>query len=332
MSSTDGPLEPCEGTGWWATASGPAPRRSDPRPAGTASRARGSRCASASCARTACRHPEECSSRSSAWLGRSSVTDTRLRSSRPEKCREAAAESASGGRSGSASTALSRRWRPTRLPPPARCGRSAEGASTFCICMSRWRRASQSPCSSPTPHQWSAPSTPPVTARHTDGWLPCCVASRAGSRFASPFPNRRRSWPSSISAVPTSFSSTESTSAATEAPAGRGAGLTILFLGRHEPRKGLDVLLDALPLLPRCVTVRVAGNGPATARLRERHRGDERIRWLGRSPRPTRSANSTPRPSCARRRVMANRSGWFCLRPWPRAHRSSPATSPATDP
>jgi phosphatidylinositol alpha-mannosyltransferase len=66
------------------------------------------------------------------------------------------------------------------------------------------------------------------------------------------------------------------------APAAGRAGLTILFLGRHEPRKGLDVLLDALPLLPRCVSVRVAGSGPVTARLRERHRGDERIRWLGR--------------------------------------------------
>lgn len=66
------------------------------------------------------------------------------------------------------------------------------------------------------------------------------------------------------------------------APAVEAAGMRVLFLGRHEPRKGLDVLLDALPLLPRCVSVRVAGNGPATARLRERHRGDKRIRWLGR--------------------------------------------------
>jgi len=67
-----------------------------------------------------------------------------------------------------------------------------------------------------------------------------------------------------------------------QAPAAGAASMTILFLGRHEPRKGLDVLLDTLPLLPRCVSVRVAGTGPATARLRERHRSDQRIRWLGR--------------------------------------------------
>ena len=66
------------------------------------------------------------------------------------------------------------------------------------------------------------------------------------------------------------------------APSAAPASMTILFLGRHEPRKGLDVLLDALPLLPRRVSVRVAGTGPATARLRERYRGDERVRWLGR--------------------------------------------------
>ena len=66
------------------------------------------------------------------------------------------------------------------------------------------------------------------------------------------------------------------------APGAAPIGVTILFLGRHEPRKGLDVLLDALPLLPRHVSVRVAGTGAATGRLRERHRGDDRIHWLGR--------------------------------------------------
>ena len=64
------------------------------------------------------------------------------------------------------------------------------------------------------------------------------------------------------------------------APAQADSG-TILFLGRHEPRKGLDVLLDAISSLPPDVTVRVAGDGPTTARLRERHRRDPRISWLG---------------------------------------------------
>ena len=65
-------------------------------------------------------------------------------------------------------------------------------------------------------------------------------------------------------------------------PRADGAGRTILFLGRHEHRKGLDVLLDALCSLPPDVTVRVAGDGPITARLRALHRGDPRISWLGR--------------------------------------------------
>jgi phosphatidyl-myo-inositol alpha-mannosyltransferase len=59
-------------------------------------------------------------------------------------------------------------------------------------------------------------------------------------------------------------------------------GPTILFLGRHEPRKGLDVLLDALPWLPAEVRVQVAGDGPCTAQLRDRHGGDRRVSWLGR--------------------------------------------------
>jgi phosphatidylinositol alpha-mannosyltransferase len=61
----------------------------------------------------------------------------------------------------------------------------------------------------------------------------------------------------------------------TEAP-------TIFFLGRHEPRKGLEVLLAALADLPDDVRVWVGGDGPQSAELRQRHAGDERIEWLGR--------------------------------------------------
>jgi phosphatidylinositol alpha-mannosyltransferase len=57
---------------------------------------------------------------------------------------------------------------------------------------------------------------------------------------------------------------------------------TIFFVGRHEPRKGLAVLLDALPLLPSDVSVWVGGDGPETEALMERAGSDPRIEWLGR--------------------------------------------------
>ncbi len=64
-------------------------------------------------------------------------------------------------------------------------------------------------------------------------------------------------------------------------PWGRAAP-TIFFLGRHEPRKGLDVLLAALPSLPADVEVWIGSDGPDTERLRVRHAGDPRLHWLGR--------------------------------------------------
>jgi phosphatidylinositol alpha-mannosyltransferase len=59
-------------------------------------------------------------------------------------------------------------------------------------------------------------------------------------------------------------------------------GPSILFLGRHEPRKGLTVLLEALAHLPADVRVLVASDGPQTAELRARFATDTRIEWLGR--------------------------------------------------
>ncbi|CAN5471474.1 glycosyltransferase family 4 protein [soil metagenome] len=59
-------------------------------------------------------------------------------------------------------------------------------------------------------------------------------------------------------------------------------GPTVLFLGRHEPRKGLAVLLEAMGQLPADVRLWVASDGPETARLRDQVRDDERIEWLGR--------------------------------------------------
>ena len=57
---------------------------------------------------------------------------------------------------------------------------------------------------------------------------------------------------------------------------------TIFFVGRHEPRKGLDVLIDALQYLPDEVRLWVGGDGPETDGLRGRTGSDPRVEWLGR--------------------------------------------------
>ena len=59
-------------------------------------------------------------------------------------------------------------------------------------------------------------------------------------------------------------------------------GPTIFFVGRHEPRKGLAVLLEAMQTLPADVRVWVAGDGPETADLQARYGHDGRVEWLGR--------------------------------------------------
>lgn len=57
---------------------------------------------------------------------------------------------------------------------------------------------------------------------------------------------------------------------------------TVLFVGRHEPRKGLEVLLEAFRHLDESVALWVAGNGPETERLRKLYAHDSRVDWLGR--------------------------------------------------
>jgi len=59
-------------------------------------------------------------------------------------------------------------------------------------------------------------------------------------------------------------------------------GPTVLFLSRHESRKGLDVLLAAMARLPADARLWVASDGPETGRLRALTEGDHRVEWLGR--------------------------------------------------
>ncbi len=64
-----------------------------------------------------------------------------------------------------------------------------------------------------------------------------------------------------------------------ERPDGRPV---IAFAGRHEARKGLSVLLDAVSGLGDDVVVWVIGEGPETSALRAKVASDARISWLGR--------------------------------------------------
>jgi len=61
-------------------------------------------------------------------------------------------------------------------------------------------------------------------------------------------------------------------------------GPTVFFVGRHEPRKGLDVLLDAFGRLDPVARARlwVAGEGPETAALKQRYGTLSTVEWLGR--------------------------------------------------
>jgi phosphatidylinositol alpha-mannosyltransferase len=58
-------------------------------------------------------------------------------------------------------------------------------------------------------------------------------------------------------------------------------GPAIFFLGRHEPRKGLRTLLEAMAFLPPELTLWVGSDGPETDELRAQF-PDPRVQWLGR--------------------------------------------------
>lgn len=63
---------------------------------------------------------------------------------------------------------------------------------------------------------------------------------------------------------------------------------SVLFVGRHEPRKGLGVLLDAWTGIDRDATLWVASDGPETDSLRAR--GTPGVEWLGRISEPEKLA------------------------------------------
>jgi glycosyltransferase involved in cell wall biosynthesis len=69
-------------------------------------------------------------------------------------------------------------------------------------------------------------------------------------------------------------------------PCRQQGGLRVGFLGRLHPKKNLSLLLEALALLPRHVTLHVAGDGPpeyraSLNRIAETNGTINRIEWLG---------------------------------------------------
>lgn len=67
------------------------------------------------------------------------------------------------------------------------------------------------------------------------------------------------------------------------APTWPKEGPTAFFIGRHEHRKGLEVLLEAfMGIGDKDLSLWIAGDGPQTSYLRSLSAGDARIVWLGR--------------------------------------------------
>ena len=63
---------------------------------------------------------------------------------------------------------------------------------------------------------------------------------------------------------------------------GRDGLPTVFFCARHEERKGLQVLLDALSHFDVEARIWIAGDGPETEALQKRAGNDPRVEWLGR--------------------------------------------------
>ena len=101
-------------------------------------------------------------------------------------------------------------------------------------------------------------------------------------------------------------------------PCADRAARPIFFVGRHEPRKGLAVLLEAMRDLPADVRLWIAGDGPETERLRARARRRRPHRVARPHQRRREGVAPARRPTCsARRRCGASRSASCCSRPWP---------------
>ena len=106
---------------------------------------------------------------------------------------------------------------------------------------------------------------------------------------------------------------------------------TVLFVGRHEPRKGLAELLGAVALIEEDLAVWIASDGPQTADLKARFGHDAAHRVAGADHRRRKGVRAWRAPTCsAPPRWAGSPSGSSCWRGWQRARPWSPRTSPDT--
>ncbi|MGH9046948.1 MAG: glycosyltransferase family 4 protein [Acidimicrobiales bacterium] len=99
----------------------------------------------------------------------------------------------------------------------------------------------------------------------------CCAVSDAARDNVAPFAGRR---------IEVLFNGVDLDALATPHPVATTAP-TVLFVGRHEPRKGLAVLLEAFTKLRRPAVLWVLGEGPTTAELKDRFPPSDQLHWLG---------------------------------------------------
>ncbi len=172
---------------------------------------------------------------------------------------------------------------PSRVGP-GRARRPDGSASTCCTCTSPWRRWPPTGWCSPRRCPWSARTTGP--------------ASAGGCPFSSRWPNWsdgacRSAWPSqrrparrgcarAAGEFEVLFNGVDMDSLRVgQACPRRARTANGVVPGRHEERKGLNVLLDAFDSLDRPAVLWISGDGPGSEVQHRRHPESDRVHWLG---------------------------------------------------
>jgi len=106
------------------------------------------------------------------------------------------------------------------------------------------------------------------------------VARRLAARCAVSESARDNVAPTSRAEFEVLFNGIDIDRYAHAAPAAR-TGPTVLFVGRHERRKGLGVLLEAWTRVETPATLWIVGEGPETDELRGRFAASAHLEWLG---------------------------------------------------